>query len=100
MLRNPRLGQSQKLNQRTGGVLALAEQGQNVAPDGIGKGIKNRDAEIFPNTLFNAYRPAGTPFVVEYSKCSASPGWTSGWIACAAAAASAKPERISLSLPG
>src|SRR5262249_55062809 len=45
------------------------------------------------------YAP-GTPFVVEYSKCSASPGWTSGWMAWAAMAASEKPQRISLSLPG
>src|SRR6185312_1289721 len=42
----------------------------------------------------------GTPFVVEYSKCSASPAWTSGKMACAAIAASANPERMSLSLPG
>lgn len=43
---------------------------------------------------------AGTPFVVEYSKWSASPGWTSGWMACAAIAASEKPHRMSFSLPG
>ena len=46
------------------------------------------------------YERPGRPFVVEYSKCNASPGWTSGWIACAASAASAKPDRISLSFPG
>jgi len=42
----------------------------------------------------------GTPFEVEYSKCSALSGWRIGWMACAACAASAKPDRISFSLPG
>ena len=42
----------------------------------------------------------GTPLFVEYSKCRAWPGKTSGWMAWAAAAASAKPLRMSLSLPG
>ena len=42
----------------------------------------------------------GMPFVVEYSKCSASPGCTMPKIACAAMAASLKPCRISFSLPG
>ena len=44
--------------------------------------------------------PAGTPLLVLYSKCSASPGKTRGWMACAAIAASEKPCRISFSLPG
>src|SRR5262249_1208149 len=44
--------------------------------------------------------PPGPPLVVEYSKCSASPGWTSGWMAWAAMAASEKPQRINFSLPG
>lgn len=43
---------------------------------------------------------AGTPLVVEYSKCSAMSGCTIGWMACAAIAASLNPCRISLSLPG
>ena len=49
-----------------------------------------------------AHAPAspGTPLVVEYSKCSASPGCTMPKIACAAIAASLKPCRISFSLPG
>ena len=42
----------------------------------------------------------GTPLWVEYSKCSASPGRASAKIACAAMAASEKPERMSFSLPG
>ena len=42
----------------------------------------------------------GKPFVVEYSKCSASPGCTTPKIACAATAASLNPCRISLSFPG
>ena len=43
---------------------------------------------------------AGTPLVVEYSKCSTASGCTMGWMACAAIAASLNPCRISLSLPG
>lgn len=43
---------------------------------------------------------AGTPLVVEYSKCSTVSGCTMGWMACAAIAASLNPCRISLSLPG
>jgi hypothetical protein len=43
---------------------------------------------------------AGRPLLVEYSKCSAWPGWTMGKIACAATAASLNPCRISFSLPG
>ena len=43
---------------------------------------------------------AGTPLVVEYSKCSTVSGCTTGWMACAAIAASLNPCRISLSLPG
>ncbi len=57
-------------------------------------------AEHAGGVIAARHQRPGTPFVVEYSKCSASPGWTSGWIACAASAASAKPDRISLSLPG
>ena len=49
---------------------------------------------------FHAAEAAGTPLLVEYSKCSAVSGCTIGWIACAAIAASLKPCRISLSLPG
>ena len=43
---------------------------------------------------------AGTPLLVEYSKCSTASGCTIGWMACAAIAASLNPCRISLSLPG
>ena len=43
---------------------------------------------------------AGTPLLVEYSKCSAVPGCTMGWIAWAAMAPSLNPCRINLSLPG
>jgi hypothetical protein len=44
--------------------------------------------------------PPGTPFVVEYSKCSAVSGNTMGWMACAAIAASLNPCKISFSFPG
>src|SRR5262249_15646354 len=43
---------------------------------------------------------AGMPFVVEYSKWSASPGRAAANAPCAASAASANPVNISLSLPG
>ena len=90
---------------RAGGGRAAARG--DVAP-AARPGRLNRRASDRPPS-FGAY-PGGlalvaapgpcTPLVVEYSKCSASPGNTRGWIACAAIAASEKPCRISLSLPG
>ena len=46
------------------------------------------------------YEPPGTPLVVEYSKCKASPGRTTPKIACAAIAASLNPSSISFNFPG
>ena len=73
----------------------LLRQGNRPPPDGTRGGLNHsRRTEHHP------HYPAGTPVVVEYSKCSASPGRTIGKIACAAVAASLKPCRISFSLPG
>lgn len=47
---------------------------------------------VFPDPFRPTLHPAaGTPLVVEYSKCSATPGRAIGWIACAAIDASEKP---------
>jgi hypothetical protein len=55
---------------------------------------------FYPSAAKCQPQASGTPLVVEYSKCKASPGWTTPKIACAATAASLNPCRISLSFPG
>ncbi len=91
---------------RVGQSLRIREQPERRKPGlsgGGGPGCRRPSPGEKPRVQVQELRPgsaAGTPLVVEYSKCSASLGRARGKIACAAMAASLNPWRMSLSLPG
>lgn len=79
-----------------------ASRATGVRAEGLDDGGDGRGGTATDRAMASrpGAQPPGTPLLVEYSKCSASPGKTRGWIACAAIAASLKPCRISFSFPG